>query len=236
MGIVFTHPEATTTPRTTKGGVGGAVTLTLPRENERLTVVLGREGDDATVAVAFWATVAERLGLADVVVRTSDAPEPGFHPTRFAQLVDRASGAVLGSVGEVDSVLVEDLVASAPARRLGLVDIDFEALSGPRRATRRSEFAKVPSRFPSAVIDLALVTPATLHAQDLAFELRGASEFVETVQLFDAYRGSHLPDGTRSLAYRVRFSSDEGTLSEVQVASARDALIARAESLGATLR
>jgi phenylalanyl-tRNA synthetase beta subunit len=38
------------------------------------------------------------------------------------------------------------------------------------------------------------------------------------------------------LAYRVRFSSDEGTLSEVQVATARDELIARAESLGATLR
>jgi phenylalanyl-tRNA synthetase beta chain len=178
IGNVFTHPDVTA-PRMTKGGVGGAVTLSLPRENERLTVVLGREGDDAAVAVAFWATLAERLGLADVVVRTSDTPEPGFHPTRVAQLVDRASGAVLGSVGEVDSVLVEGLVASAPARRLGLVDLDFDALSDPSRATRRSEFAKVPSRFPSAVIDLALVAPETLHAQDLASELRRASAFVE---------------------------------------------------------
>ena len=235
-GIVFAHPEETPSPRMTKGGVGGSVTLSLPQENERLTVVLGREGDDATVAVAFWATLAERLGLADVVVRTSDTPEPGFHPTRFAQLVDRASGAVLGSVGEVDTVLVEELVASAPARRLGLVDVDFDALSDPSRATRRSEFAKVPSRFPSAVIDLAFVTPETLHSQDLASELRGASEFVEMVELFDVYRGSNLSDGTRSLAYRVRFSSDVGTLSEVQVATARSQLIARAESLGATLR
>jgi phenylalanyl-tRNA synthetase beta subunit len=236
IGNVFTHPDVTASPRMTKGGVGGSVTLSLPQENERLTVVLGREGDDATVAVAFWSTLAERLGLADVVVRTSDPPEPGFHPTRFAQLVDRASGAVLGSVGEVDSVLVEDLVASAPARRLGLVDVDFDALSDPSRATRHSEFAKVPSRFPSAVIDLAFVTPEQLHAQDLASELRGASEFVEKVELFDVYRGSNLPDATRSLAYRVRFSSDEGTLSEVHVATARNQLIARAESLGATLR
>ena len=42
--------------------------------------------------------------------------------------------------------------------------------------------------------------------------------------LFDVYRGSNLPEGTRSLAYRVRFSSDERTLSESDVASARSAV------------
>jgi phenylalanyl-tRNA synthetase beta chain len=75
-----------------------------------------------------------------------------------------------------------------------------------------------------------------LHAQDLATELRGASEFVEDVALFDVYRGANLPEATRSLAYRVRFSSENRTLSERDVAEARGSLIARAESLGATLR
>lgn len=236
MGNVFAHPEVTSSPRMTKGGVGGSITLSLPQENERLTVVLGREGDDATTAVAFWATVAERLGLADVVARTSATPAPGFHPTRCAQLVDRATGAVLGWVGEVDSVLVEAVMTSISSRRLGLLDVDFDALCDARRATRRSEFAKVPSRFPSAVVDLAFVTPNALHAHDFAFELRGASEFVERVQLFDVYRGSNLPERTRSLAYRVRFSSDDSTLSEKDVALARSQLIARAGVLGATLR
>jgi len=109
-------------------------------------------------------------------------------------------------------------------------------LCDPSLATRRSDFAKVPSRFPSAVIDLAFVTPVALHAQDLGYELRGASSNVERVDLFDVYRGANLPEGTRSLAYRVRFSSDEGTLSEKDVANARSELIARAQSLGATLR
>jgi phenylalanyl-tRNA synthetase beta chain len=236
IGNVFTHPDAASMPRRTKGGVGGSVTLALPEENERLTIVLGREGDDAVTAVALWATLAERLALADVVARTSEEPPPGFHPTRAAQLVDRESGAVLGFVGEVDPALVEELVASAPVHRLGLLDVDFDALCDPARATRRSDFAKVPSRFPSAVIDLALVTPHAVHAQDLAYALRGASEYVERVTLFDVYRGSSLPDGARSLAYRVRFSSDERTLSEGDVATARSQLIARAESLGATLR
>jgi len=236
IGNVFTHPDETSSPRMTRGGVGGSVTLALPDENERVTVVLGREGDDAASAVAFWATLAERLGLADVVVRSSATPAPGFHPTRCAELVDRASGAVLGSVGEVDAFLVEDVVATAVTRRLGLLDVDFDALCDTRRATRKDDFATVPSRFPSAVIDLALVTPNSLHAQDLATELRGASEFVEDVALFDVYRGANLPEATRSLAYRVRFSSENRTLSERDVAEARGSLIARAESLGATLR
>jgi phenylalanyl-tRNA synthetase beta chain len=235
IGNVFAHPEAASSARRTRGGVGGAVTLDLPEENERLTVVLGRELDDAATAVAYWHTFAERLGLADVVVRSNEESPPGFHPTRVAQLVDRRSGAVLGYVGEVDSLLVEDVPATAP-RRLGLLDVDFDALCDTSRATRRDQFAKVPSRFPSAVIDLALVTPCSVHAQDLAFELRGASELVEDVELFDVYRGSNLPDGTRSLAYRVRFNSDEGTLAEKDVANARAQLIARAESLGASLR
>jgi phenylalanyl-tRNA synthetase beta chain len=236
LGNVFTHPDVTVTPRMTRGGVGGALTLALPQENERLTVVLGRDGDDAVSAVTLWTTLAERLGLADVVVRSSDEPPPGFHPTRAAQLVDRESSAVLGWVGEVDPALVEDLVASALVRRLGLLDVDFDALCDATRATRRGDFAKVPSRFPSAVIDLALVTPRSVHAQDLAVEFRGASQFVERVTLFDVYQGANLPEGTRSLAYRVRFSADDRTLSERDVAAARGQLIARAESLGATLR
>jgi len=94
----------------------------------------------------------------------------------------------------------------------------------------------MPSRYPSAVVDLALVTPRTVHAQDLAHALRAASELVEEIQLFDVYRGATLAPGTRSLAYSVRFSSPDHTLSDDEVSGARDALITCAAEFGATLR
>ena len=236
IGTVFAHPETTDQARATKGGEGGYVTLSLPRENERFTIVLGRGGDDATSAVALWATLFERLGLADVVVRTSDDVPRGFHPTRSAALVDRASRACLGWVGEVDPQLVATLVPSVINRRVGLVDLDFDALADASLATRRSDVVVMASRYPSAVVDLALVTPMSVHAQDLAHALRGASELVEEVVLFDVYDGANLAPGTRSLAYSVRFSSPDRTLSDEEVSGAREALIDRAAQLGAALR
>ena len=236
IGNVFAHPNVAQAPRMTKGGEGGSIELALPEERERVTVVLGRALDDATTAVALWTTLAERLGLDDVVVRTSDEAPKGIHPTRCASLVDRASGAVLGYVGEVDNDLVEAVLGATAPRRLGLVDIDFDALCDHAKATRRSEFASVPSKYPSAAVDLAFVTPRAVHAQDLALALRAASDLVESVELFDVYEGSSLPEGTRSLAYSVRFNSSDRTLSESEVSSARNELIAGATALGATLR
>jgi phenylalanyl-tRNA synthetase beta chain len=235
-GVVFTHPDATDRPRRTRGGAGGTVTLALPQENERLTVLLGRGEDDATSAVAFWAALAERLGLADVVVRSIDEVPAGQHPTRTARLVDRVTGSIVGYVGEVDPQLVTTLVPLLVNRRVGLLDLDLDVLADPALVTRRSPFVAVPGRYPSASVDLAFVTPAHVHAQDLAHELRSASELVEEVSLFDVYRGATLAPGTRSLAYGVRFSSPDRTLSDDEVASARASLIERAAQLGATLR
>jgi phenylalanyl-tRNA synthetase beta chain len=236
IGVVFEHPSVSTYPRLVKGGVGGVLTLKLPRENERLTVVLGRPEDDAKSAVALWNLIKGRLGLADVVVRSLDEAPRGLHPTRAGALVDRASGAVLGFVGEVDAALVNEITSVSPLRRLGIIDLDVDALADSDLATRRSTYVTVPSRYPSAAIDLAFVTPRRVNAADLADTLRHASDLVESVTLFDVYEGAGLREGTRSLAYNVRFSSSERTLSDAEISDARASLIAAAAMIDAELR
>jgi phenylalanyl-tRNA synthetase beta chain len=236
FGVVFTHPSVTPAPRMTKGGVGGKLTLALPQENERVTIVLGRPDDDAISAVALWSVVARRLGLDDVVVRSVTEAPRGLHPTRAAALVDRASGALLGYVGEVDAELVDAVTSGSPLRRVGLIDLDFDALADPRLATRSPLVARVPSRFPSAVLDLAFVTPLQVHAGDLAHALRQANDLVEEVTLFDVYHGPGLGEGTRSLAYNVRLSSVARTLNENEVAGCRVQLIDVAAKMGSVLR
>lgn len=233
LGAIFIHPDLAETPRRTRGGAGGTVELELPVENERLCVLLAREDDDAASAVALWSVISARLGLADVVVRSNDNVAAGLHPTRGARLVDRASGAVLGVLGEVEPSLVERLAPSAVGRRLGVMDLDVDVLADPSRATRRSTNVAVPSRYPTASMDLAFVAPPQVHAADLAAALAGASELVESVTLFDVYAGV---EGGRSLAYAVSLVSNERTLVDADISAARAALLKAANDLGATLR
>jgi phenylalanyl-tRNA synthetase beta chain len=60
---------------------------------------------------------------------------------------------------------------------------------------------------------------------------------LESVTLVDAFRGPSVPEGTRSLTYRLRLSSIDHTLSTEEIARARDACIELVESeLPARLR
>ncbi len=234
MGTVFRHPDVAALPRRTRGGEGGTISLILPEENERLTVVLGRDADDARSAVATWAALATRLGVHDVVVRSHEGVPRGYHPTRTAELVERGTNRSVGFVGELDPSLVDDLTSSR--RRLGVLDVDLDVLFDLTADAQLDQFVTVPSRYPVAIVDLAFVVVQSVHAVDLAEVLMAASELVEDVTLFDVYRGENLPDGKRSLAYNVRFSSPDKTLSESDVADARAALIGAAAGLGAELR
>lgn len=236
LGVVFAHPAATPTPRVTRGGVGGSTTLVLPQENERLSVLLGRSDDDATRALRLWQTLAGRLELKNVRVRATRDLPPGWHATRTAALVDDATSSLLGYVGEVDPDLVDELVGADTSRRVGMLDVDLDVVFDPARATRRSSLTAIPSRFPSAVLDLAFVVPDLTSAHDLTNVLRAASELVEEVRLFDVYRGSGLPAGTRSLAFALRLSADDHTLSEAEVTETRHALLNAAAGVGAVLR
>ena len=164
------------TPRRARGGIGGAQTLALPRENERLTVVLGRPSDDARSAVALWRFMAERLGLADVVVRSQRGPRAVCIPRAAPRSSIARSGATLGYVGEVDARCswTPSRACSAP-RRLGI------ARSRPRRAGRPD--ARHAPRRPASRCRVAFRAPcstspssrrARCNAADLALTLAQA--------------------------------------------------------------
>ena len=60
---------------------------------------------------------------------------------------------------------------------------------------------------------------------------------LESVTLFDVYRGVGVPPGARSLAFRLRFSSLDHTLTDAEVGEARRGCIVAVETAhGASLR
>ncbi|MBU6495845.1 MAG: phenylalanine--tRNA ligase subunit beta [Acidobacteria bacterium] len=234
MGVVFTHPDDAQVRRRDRGGAGGVLQVDLPVETEHLTVLGAREGDDAVIAVATVRTLLARLGLSGVAVESSEDAPAGWHPTRHARLIDSESGRELGRVGEVDPDLVR--LIHPESRRLGLFTLDVPALHQLERDRRRDDRAIVPSRFPAAAMDFALVTPNEVGADELGRVLAQASPLVESVTLFDVYRGESLGADRRSLAFSVRFVSTERTLSDADLDTARRSLVEAAAARGATLR
>ncbi len=218
--------------------------------SERLCAVFAWSGDDAWSAYAAWRTVADALRL-----EAWDLWEPTGHAARVLHdhrsgllvgVVHAADGAEvhpvhLGVVGELAPPMVARVGLSTAAgrpERIGWLDLDLGALLDRDRVARRSEEARPVSRFPSSDIDLAFVVVDGIRVGAVERTLRMAGgDLLESVELFDVYRGSSVGTGARSLAYRLRFCALDRTLTDEEVGHLRTACI---EAVGhahhATLR
>jgi phenylalanyl-tRNA synthetase beta chain len=86
------------------------------------------------------------------------------------------------------------------------------------------------SRFPSADLDLAFAVDDAVPAAAVEDTLRrAAAELLEAIELFDVFRGPQL-EGARSLAWHLRFSSLDHTLSDEELASVRRRCIEAVEA------
>jgi phenylalanyl-tRNA synthetase beta chain len=250
VGVVFSHPGAGAARLVERSGAGGTGKAELPGERELLSAVFADDEDDARTAVAAWHVLADALRLDGVRLVPPDdgtPPLPGLHPTRSAHLMARAGSldeVTIGSVGEIDPAVATrfDLTrvvggGTAP-RRIGWLDVDLGVLLDEERVPRRTAIGSAVSRFPSSDVDLAFVVRDEHPADAVAEVLRVAGgELLESVRLFDVYRGAGIGDGARSLAYRLRFCADDRTLTDGEVGELRGRCIeAAAAEVAAVLR
>ena len=92
------------------------------------------------------------------------------------------------------------------------------------------------SRFPAANRDLALVVPENVPASQVQ-RLIERVRLVEQAELFDVYSGENVPEGARSLAFRIRFRASDRTLTNEDVNRALNGLTRVLErEAGATIR
>ena len=176
---------------------------------------------------AFADIVGGALGL--VIDRTADDYAP-FHPGRCAKLT--VAGRLVGHAGEVHPSVCAAF--GMPARTAAVelsLDALIEAAPGP------GTIAPV-SPHPVAKEDVALIVDEAVPAEGVRQALvEGAGELLESVHLFDVYRGTPVPPGRKSLAFALRFRAPDRTLKDADAASARDAAVAvAADRFGAELR
>jgi phenylalanyl-tRNA synthetase beta chain len=87
------------------------------------------------------------------------------------------------------------------------------------------EYRPIPTT-PATEFDLALLVPDSVSAGAVEAVLRrGAGELLESVTLFDEYRGKGVEQGVRSLAWRLTLRHPERTLRDKEVEGRRDKLL-----------
>lgn len=191
---------------------------------ERLLRVVGRwyPPDAALLAPALAEAVAARIVNAVV---------PGLHPGRSARVV--VGEAEVGAVGEIDPGVLGEYGIT---ERVAWLQLDLTTLLSLPSSVPQ---ARPVSRFPSSDIDLAFVVDEQVPADEVRRTLLTGATVVlpVTVELFDVFRSEQLGQGRKSLAFRLRFQEPDRTLTDAEVADARDQLIeAAAAHHGAVLR
>ena len=135
-------------------------------------------------------------------------------------------------VGEVDADVV---AAYGLSGRVGYLEVSLDALATEPRRPRR---ARDVSRYPASDVDLAFLVDDPVPAAAVQATLRrSGGDLIESVILFDVYRGAQVGAGRRSLAFRLRYRAADHTLGESELGTARQrAIDAVGAEHGAELR
>lgn len=116
-----------------------------------------------------------------------------------------------------------------------LAELSLDQLLARRSAAK--SFKPLPA-FPSVRRDVAMFVPAAVtHDAVLAVVKQARPANLQAVELFDVFRGPHVPAGQKSLAYAFTYRHAERTLTDAEVNAAHARLVAELKrQLGAAVR
>ena len=183
-------------------------------------------------AKGYLESIFQRLGL--VVEYHPDRQDQRLHPGRTASLW--IHGDRLGTLGQLHPQLAQDRDLTVPVYVFQWdLDVLLDALI--KQADAGVHFQAFSS-FPAADRDLAFFVPTKVAVADLEkVMVKAGGALLQGVTLFDQYQGEHVPEGQRSLAFRLVYRAIDRTLTDAEVdpvhQQVRDALV---EKFQVTLR
>ena len=156
------------------------------------------------------------------------ASHPALHPGQGARLCQ--AGRILGYLGMIHPALAARLEIPLMT---GLLEVEMSALVSPQT----SQYQRLV-RQPALKRDLAVVVQQDQAVDSLMAEIRSAAgSCLESLVLFDLYRGEGVPAGHKSLAFRMLFRHPERAFGEEEASAILEAITSGlAEHCGAQLR
>lgn len=157
-------------------------------------------------------SVFRQLGLE--VEYQPDRRNPILHPGRTASLW--VNGDRLGTFGQLHPQ--ERQRRNLPDQVYGFeLSLDV-MLDHMLQEERLIPIFKAYSAYPASDRDIAFYAPSQFSVAEIERAIRKAGgNLLDSVQLFDEYRGQNVPDGQRSLAFRLIYRAPDRTLTEEDI-------------------
>ncbi len=199
----------------------------LPNESGVLSIGLyGQDNDFYTLKGIVEALMNAICAEADYAAVTDD---PTFHPGRCAEIL--LDGHRAGLMGEIHPQVAENYEIGT---RCCVAYLDVSALFNARTAEKA--YKPLP-KYPAVTRDIALICDEDVPVLTLEKAIRSAAgKLLESISLFDVYRGKQLGENKKSLAFSLVLRSAEGTLTDEQADAAMKRILKAVEALGAQLR
>lgn len=177
---------------------------------EKAMICIGMYGDkDFYFLKDVIEILLERLGIKDIeYIRESN--NPIYHPGRTAKMIKNSKS--LGLFGEIHPDIMKNYDFD---KRVYIVELDFNCLFEFINLDRK--YTELP-RYPSIVRDIAIVVDEDITVGDIEEVINSnGRELIESIELFDIYRGNQIDSGKKSLAFSIRYRSSEKTLKDEEV-------------------
>jgi len=171
----------------------------------------------------------ESFGIRGFSWRTETCEQHAFFVEKASLCLGKN---VLGTIGQLMPLTAR---AYDIRESVFMAELDIERLVAMRVPSR--SFKAIPA-FPSVRRDVAMLVPeATTHVQIQKAVKKAKIKQLDSLEVFDVFRGKNVPEGQKSVAYTFIYRDAEKTLTDQAVNKMHEQLIAQLkQELGAEIR
>jgi len=168
--------------------------------------------------------------LAGLTLAVEPMSVAGLRPGRSGRL--RADGSDVGVVGELSAELLDALELRG---RVAVAELRLDAVAPEQPRVPRF---RTPARMPAVIQDLAVVVSTEQRADAALAAIREAgTPLLDSVELYDEYRGERLGTDRKSWTFRITYRAPDRTLTSAEAQQCHDAIaLALRVRVGAEVR
>ena len=197
----------------------------LPIETDVLCVGLYGADEDFFTLKGIAEEIFAKNGIKAKFAKSAN---PSFHPGRCAEMT--VNGEIIGTLGELHPMVSENYGVK---ERMYVACFDMSVML--KNSDSDVKYKQLP-KFPAISRDLSLVCDEEISSGEIIEVITKSAKNLEQVTLFDMYKGVGIPEGKKSLSYKLIMRKNDKTMEDEEADKSVEKVLKALGEIGVTLR